>query len=284
MFDVHPVLTARKNLGVVTVNHNKMDIFDIRLHYNEVHLLDNIFWKLDSPSHFIDTSLYLSANANPTAGRAQLTETVDILINTKITVSVSPIKYVNYRAVYSIFDLLGDYGGLQEMIFLILGFFVSPIAEHSFLLKAMRKLYKVHTDDETIFENPKSEKHSLKKFKHGVLAATLSQEKKMKISRNKKPKVSAWNSFRLFWQRLVCCCCTQECRGGKLTKLLDIGGERLETEFDVVKIVRQLRNLKELMSEKKIWDNSLKFAIKHTGMNVIELDSVEDSNKYTENE
>ena len=57
---------------------------------------------------------------------------------------------------------------------------------------------------------------------------------------------------------------------------MDLGGERLETEFDLVKITKQLRNLKELMNEKGIWDKSLKFAIKHSGMNVIKLDGDRD--------
>ena len=44
------------------------------------------------------------------------------------------------------------------MIFLILAFMAGPYAEHAFLLEAMRKLYKVKTEDVNLFENPHSDK------------------------------------------------------------------------------------------------------------------------------
>ena len=118
-----------------------MDFLKINLHYNEVNLQDNIFWKFNSVLHYFDTSIYLSASANHI--QFPYKENMDIRVNAKITVFVSAIKYVHYRNVYTFFDLLGAYGGLQGMILLIFGFFAKPYSTHSFLLEAIRKLYKI---------------------------------------------------------------------------------------------------------------------------------------------
>lgn len=55
------------------------------------------------------------------------------------------------RRIYSLFDLLGDLGGVTEVIMICFGFMLYPISEHSFYLKAFKKLFIAKTDDETIF-------------------------------------------------------------------------------------------------------------------------------------
>ena len=59
------------------------------------------------------------------------------------------IRHIRY--IYSLLDILGDLGGVTEVIMLLFGFFLYPIAEHSFILQALRRLYKARTKDETIF-------------------------------------------------------------------------------------------------------------------------------------
>ena len=76
-----------------------------------------------------------------------------------ITIEVSDQMLLHSRSVYTLLDLLGDYGGLQEMFFLILGFFIAPFSEHSFVLNAIKKLYLVKTEDPTLFLTPKSDRH-----------------------------------------------------------------------------------------------------------------------------
>ena len=56
------------------------------------------------------------------------------------------------RRVYSIFDFLGDLGGVIEIILLFFGMFLLPLAKHSFILKATKKLYLARTKEESIFE------------------------------------------------------------------------------------------------------------------------------------
>jgi hypothetical protein len=49
------------------------------------------------------------------------------------------------REIYNIFDLIGDLGGVLEIIVAFFGFFLFGIAEKSFVLKALEKLFLAHT-------------------------------------------------------------------------------------------------------------------------------------------
>lgn len=44
-------------------------------------------------------------------------------------------------------DILGDLGGVIEILMIVLGTFLYPISEHSFILKALQKLYLARTKD-----------------------------------------------------------------------------------------------------------------------------------------
>lgn len=47
------------------------------------------------------------------------------------------------RKIYSLLDLLGDMGGIMDIIIQVLGVFMFPLSEFSFILKALEKLYLV---------------------------------------------------------------------------------------------------------------------------------------------
>ena len=59
---------------------------------------------------------------------------------------------VNERTSYGLFDLFGDLGGLLEILTLIGTALLSIYAEHSFLMKALAKLYKARTKLKGLFE------------------------------------------------------------------------------------------------------------------------------------
>lgn len=66
-----------------------------------------------------------------------------------MTLEAESIRHIRY--IYSLLDVLGDLGGVTEVIMLLFGFFLYPISEHSFILQALRRLYKARTKDDTIF-------------------------------------------------------------------------------------------------------------------------------------
>ena len=48
-------------------------------------------------------------------------------------------------------DLLGDLGGVVEIVLLSFGFFINSISEHSFYTNSISKLYMANTKDEKLF-------------------------------------------------------------------------------------------------------------------------------------
>jgi hypothetical protein len=53
--------------------------------------------------------------------------------------------------VYNFIDLLGDLGGLTEIVLLTFGFIFFPISEYSFYLKAIRHLFLAKTSKDDLF-------------------------------------------------------------------------------------------------------------------------------------
>jgi len=51
-------------------------------------------------------------------------------------------------------DLLGDLGGVTEVFMIFFSFLLMPISDHSFTMKAMKKLYIARTRDEDLFKKP----------------------------------------------------------------------------------------------------------------------------------
>ncbi len=54
------------------------------------------------------------------------------------------------RDVFDFLDLLGDLGGVMEIIVIAFGYIMSSMSEFSFNLKAIEKLFLVRTKDETL--------------------------------------------------------------------------------------------------------------------------------------
>ena len=50
------------------------------------------------------------------------------------------------------FDLIGDLGGVAEVIILCFNFLILPISEHSFILQAAKKLFYARTKDTGLLE------------------------------------------------------------------------------------------------------------------------------------
>ena len=55
------------------------------------------------------------------------------------------------RSSYHLLDLLGDLGGIFELLTGSIGLLMFKVSEHSFILKALKNLFMVNTSDEDIF-------------------------------------------------------------------------------------------------------------------------------------
>ena len=64
---------------------------------------------------------------------------------------LSPEYNTDFRTVYNLFDLFGDFGGLSEVILILSASLMAPISEHFFFIKAIQKLYLAKTVEEHLF-------------------------------------------------------------------------------------------------------------------------------------
>ena len=64
---------------------------------------------------------------------------------------INPNYKAHERTKYALFDLLGDFGGVMQVLFLIGEYLLSAYAENNFLIKAFQKLYMARTNDSTLF-------------------------------------------------------------------------------------------------------------------------------------
>ena len=55
------------------------------------------------------------------------------------------------RKIFGWFGLLGKLGGITNIFMILLGGIMGPISEHSFILKASKKLFIARTKDSQIF-------------------------------------------------------------------------------------------------------------------------------------
>lgn len=65
------------------------------------------------------------------------------------------------RAIYNLFDLLGDLGGVTEIVMIVFGSFLFPVSEFSFFVEAMKRFFLASTSDDNLFldeEDPDEDK------------------------------------------------------------------------------------------------------------------------------
>jgi hypothetical protein len=71
-------------------------------------------------------------------------------INTYFTLQPEIMKHS--RRVFGWFDLLGRLGGITNVMMILFGMFVYPISEHSYILKAAKKLFIARSADASMFK------------------------------------------------------------------------------------------------------------------------------------
>ena len=70
----------------------------------------------------------------------------------RVKLGLSQIGSEHQRKIYGFFDLIGDLGGVLELILVLFGIVVSPIANYSFIMKAADKLFYGRTSKEQVFD------------------------------------------------------------------------------------------------------------------------------------
>ena len=93
-------------------------------------------------------------------------------------IAISDQQVVHERKVYGILDLLGEMGGVLDILVSILGIFLFLITEYSFILKALEKLYLAKTSDRLLFQKFQQKKKNMKKNKFLTMKKVLPESMK----------------------------------------------------------------------------------------------------------
>ena len=129
-----------------------------------------------------------------------------------ISIALDTVYYSHSRKILGLLDVLGAFGGFKEVFYLVAAVFLGPINAHSFFVSAIQKLF--------ITENTKL------KNKTGQIRFNYNQ------------------SILLFFSNLFCLRCFFS--KSKTDLIFESGQEKIESEFNIVKILKNIRNLRML--------------------------------------
>ena len=82
------------------------------------------------------------------------------------------------------------------------------------------------------------------------------------------PKINCWDSFLLLFEKCWC-----KCAHIKLSQTLEKGSERIDNELDLVKLIKKLRTMTQVLKQQGLYNPTLKLTSINSGKAVIELDS-----------
>lgn len=83
----------------------------------------------------------------------------------KIFITFDQIFTKHKRTQYNLIDILGDVGGVLELLIFIFGVVMYPWSEFSFLTKALQRLYLARTKKESLFIKKKNKNKKVKVLK-----------------------------------------------------------------------------------------------------------------------
>ena len=96
-------------------------------------------------------NIYYNAGLFANRDEQWTSDTRDILC--RYNFYVSNLQKTHSRTVYGFIDLLGDLGGVLEVIMVVMGAILYPIAEHHYTLQAAKRIFMARTSDPKLFKN-----------------------------------------------------------------------------------------------------------------------------------
>jgi len=105
----------------------------------------------------------------------------------------------------------------------------------------------------------------------------LKKQLRRELKHHRIIKISTCNQISILFKNIFNSCIERVSfpRENKLWRLYEDGQDRIDKEFDIVKIIKSLRNLKIFIKRQFLFDKKLKVEISNQGNNVINLDSDE---------
>ena len=151
----------------------------------------------------------------------------------KVHLTLDGNKVIYSRKVFGLFDYIGALGGSFALITAFWGMFVGDLPKNIFFVKAVSKLLLVWPYDNKILKapnpNPKSQSEALSQYK-------IKQRKRcMFYCYNRCPM------FRVFESK------SDQIVIDTMNRIMAEGSERVDRLFDVIKIIKNLRDTKHVV-------------------------------------
>jgi hypothetical protein len=180
-----------------------------------------------------------------------------------VNISLNPKENLHTREVYNIIDLIGNLGGVFEIIVKVLGLFFLPISSHSFVMKALEKLFLARTLDTSMFVKAKLENKNKKRKFRSLKAKIPEVFKNTPVeaeARNHYPiKLSFLNNIKLFMLNLFSCKSKDKTSfSHRLLTLYNVGRDKIEKSLRIEKLLKQHRDICHLVNS-SLLDEALKY-------------------------
>lgn len=207
MMDLH--VTDVLN-GVNVMNNN----FFLRRHI--INTKDDYFYlgQLTLYGEYFSIAIFLN--------RPTLRELDNDQVLYKSSVWLHSEQYKLTREIYNFFDLLGDLGGVTEVIMIAFGFVLYSISEHSFYVTASQKLFFARTEDSTVFESSTKKSKYLSKDMYPKDSTTREIKE---LEKHRYISIRMCDNMMLYFANLMGPCCSK-CifpKRDKLVKMYDEG-------------------------------------------------------------
>lgn len=194
--------------------------------------------------------------------------------------------YTHKRKIYDIVALLGDLGGVTEVIMLVLGIILFPISESSYNMMSTKRMFLARTKDDKFFRDV-DEEAKKKKFL-ADLPDGIRSRLKNEIQKHRIIRITLFDKLCYYMHNQIGCffvcgfCCWPNKK--KFLRLIDEAQDRLEAELDVVKIIQNLRNMKVLLKSSLMSDPGVQAKIAHSAKNFIDIDASSSSDDTDDSE
>jgi hypothetical protein len=177
------------------------------------------------------------------------------------------------RTVYGFLAMIGDLGGVTEIIMLMFGFFMYPINEFSFNMRAMKRWFVVSTTEKDLMMH--SINHNHDKIPSNI---NIPEDVKKEIRKNKCIKFSIEDQIRLYLGRLLqqyscnflCKCFSR--RYTQLNSIYNMGTAKIDENLDIKEIIKKLRCI-DIMMVNSVLTEDIKYLVRHNKANQLVLES-----------
>jgi hypothetical protein len=143
--------------------------------------------------------------------------------------------------VYSILNLLAEFGGMTKIVMMLFGFILYPISEHSFILKASKMMFLARVIDGNLLRKSIARKPQ-KNLDH------LSEKELKEREYHRIIRLKFMDSASLFiHHRISFLKCIMWRENQRISKIYNDTQHILHKELNIIKIIRSIRDIKILM-------------------------------------